>query len=57
MKKYKRFIEVIVKEWYEERPDGIYMIWEFKDGTRMVRLTPYKEIPVVEWKPKNPTKR
>ena len=55
MKKSKeQFIDVTVKEWYEERDDGVFMVWEFKDGGRMERLLPYTEIPIVEvWWPKD----
>lgn len=54
MKKSKEQITyVTVKEWYEERKDGVYMVWEFKDGEIMERKLPYKEMPVVEvWWPK-----
>ncbi len=48
-KKHIEEIKMIpVKEWYEERKDGIYLIWEFTDKKRIERLTPYKELPYVE---------
>lgn len=53
-KSREQYVTVNVKEWYEERKDGVYMVWEFKDGKRMERLLPYKEMPVVEvWWPKD----
>ena len=42
---------VTVKEWFTQRGEKVYLNWEFEDGKRMVRLTPYKEIPVVYYDP------
>lgn len=40
--------EILVREWYEERPRGIYQIMEFTNGERIERRSPYKELPWVE---------
>jgi hypothetical protein len=51
-RQYYKSITVI--EWFSKENDGVYLNWQLPDkgGEKILhRLTPYKEIPTVEWKP------
>ncbi len=47
-KSREQYMHVVVKEWFEKRKDGVYMVWEFMDKTKLERLMPYDDIPVIE---------
>ena len=36
-----------IMEWFEERKDGVYMIWELPTGVKVERLTPYDKLPYI----------
>lgn len=41
------FKQILVKEWFSKSRGKVYLNWEFQDGKRMRRLTPYKDFPYV----------
>jgi len=47
-KPIKQVKEITVLEWYSEENGRVYLNWELPNGERIVRLTPYKENPIIE---------
>ena len=48
--KIREVKQVVCKEWYTLQDDKVHVHWRFPSGEEMTTLTPYKELPWIEWK-------